>query len=491
MFSLRLLTALCGVLLVSCSDDPGPINIREKWGKSIDNFGLQAVYPMREDFYVGDILLSVPAPDCGINKITLQPDAALVGSITPGLIKQKFNWFYGHRVVLPKSESAPSSNSATPQAPSVAIVPQATTASIFAADGEDRSFDRLRLAALPAFSVGTFSKGDLGLTSVSAGLGQTFGLSGKSSAAVSISLTGVEEVQLPAPEMLNAIYEFLASEEAERVLDPDNMLEISQHLAFRNPPVGKGCEESKPLLVFIDRVFYARAIDFDFGYDQTIAATLGIALQAASVVQQRPELPGAGIGSAPATGGPTGGDQTGKPGPSVQSLEKSIDAASAVLRALAGVQPPGVGAGFGFGQYGGLVLRQSFERPLAFGVALTYSYDLADVLELVKRYKEERAKAKGLIGKAAVLKPVSFMTLAADVSPDPQAAAEATASIKQYDTVIEQLKKQPLATSEEGKPARLPPRKGPHSPLINGPMFDVERPGIVPVQPSGEAITVQ
>ena len=57
--------------------------------------------------------------------------------------------------------------------------------------------------------------------------------------------------------------------------DPDNMLEISQHLAFRNPPVGKGCKESKPLLVFIDRVFYARAIDFDFGYDRTIAATLG------------------------------------------------------------------------------------------------------------------------------------------------------------------------------------------------------------------------
>jgi hypothetical protein len=73
MFSLRLLTALCGVALASCSDDPGPINIREKWGKSIDNFGLQAVYPMREDFYVGDILLSVPAPDCGINKITCSP----------------------------------------------------------------------------------------------------------------------------------------------------------------------------------------------------------------------------------------------------------------------------------------------------------------------------------------------------------------------------------------------------------------------------------
>ena len=491
MFSLRLLTALCGVALASCSDDPGPINIREKWGKSIDNFGLQAVYPMREDFYVGDILLSVPAPDCGINKITLQPDAALVGSITPGLIRQKFNWFYGHRVVLPKSEPAPTSSSATAQAPSVAIVPQATTANIFAADGEDRSFDRLRLAALPAFSVGTFSKGDLGLTSASAGLGQTFGLSGKSSAAVSISLTGVEEVQLPAPEMLNAIYEFLASEEAERVLDPDNMLEISQHLAFRNSPVGKGCKESKPLLVFIDRVFYARAIDFDFGYDQTIAATLGVALQAASVVQQRPELPGAGTGSAPAPGSQTGGDQTGKPGPSVQGLEKSIDAASAVLRALAGVQPPGVGAGFGFGQYGGLVLRQSFERPLAFGVALTYSYDLADVLELVKRYKEERARARGLIGKAALVKPIGFITLAADASPDQKAAAEAAASIKQYDRVIEQLNNQPLSNSEGGKPPRLPPRKGPNSPLMEGPKFDVERPTMVPVQPGGEAITVQ
>jgi hypothetical protein len=490
MFSLRLLTAVSAVLLASCSDDPGPINIREKWGKSIHNFGLQAVYPMREDFYVGDILLSVPAPDCGINKITLEPDAALVGSITPGLIREKFNWFYGHRVVLPKSEPAPASSAATAQSPSVAIVPQATTAYIFARDGEDRSFDRLRLAALPAFSVGTFSKGDLGLTSASAGLGQTFGLSGKSSAAVSVSLTGVEEVQIPAPELLNAVYEFLASEEAERVLDPDNMIEIATHLALRNPPLAKGCTERKPLLVFINRVFYARAIDFDFGYDQTIAATLGVALQAASVVQQRPELPGAGTGSAPPAG-PTGADQSAKAGPSVQSLEQSVDAASAVLRALAGVQPSGVGAGFGFGQYGGLVLRQSFERPLAFGVALTYSYDLADVLDLVKRYKAERAKAKGLIGKAAVLKPVSFITLAADVSPDPQAAAEAAASIKQYDTVIEQLKKQPLATSEEGKPARLPPRKGPDSPLINGPVFDVERPAIVPVQPSGEAITVQ
>ena len=294
--------------------------------------------------------------------------------------------------------------------------------------------------------------------------------------------------------MLDAIYEFLASEEAERVLDPDNIYEIFAriHLVFRNPPAGKSCKESKPV-ARLRRPRVLRASDrFRLRLRSDIAANLGIALQAASAVQQRPELPGAGTGSPPDAGTSTVANKTGKPAASVQGLEKSIDAASAVLRALAGVQPPGVGAGFGFGQYGGLVLRQSFERPLAFGVALTYWYDLADVLGFVKQYKEERARAKGLIGKATLVKPISFITLAADASPDQKAAAEAAASIKQYDKVIEQLDNEPLANAEGGKPPRLPPRKGPNSPLMEGPpRFDVERPTMVPVQPGGEAITVQ
>jgi hypothetical protein len=463
-----LLTAapLLSLLATGCSDKPGTINIRETWGRSIENFGIQAVYPMREDFFVGDILL-MPAV-CGERQISARPQGVLVGSIGIDDLRSRFQAYYGRRPVYPGTPAAAGSNREPGQRP------QPTSNEIFPSDGEVNPFDRLRIAAFPAFSVGTFAKGDVGLTSASAGLGGFLGLAGQSSSAVSVSLSQVEEVQLPAPQLLDAIYSFLSSPEAETVLNPDNMWEITEHLSLRSQG-GNGCEAATPVLVFVNRVFYARSIDFDFGSDSSLAAIVGAAIERASAVEQRPSFtspPAAAAGSS--TEAPPA--QAPAPNADLAKVERSADLSGAALRTLAGTQAPGFGASFAVGQYGGIVLRQSFERPLAFGVGLTYAYDLADVLTLVLERKRERATQRGLI-KAQATSQARLIFV--QDTPENQSSTEAE-DIKRYELIIEQLKK-----------GRLDPKPAPSGPLKNTPEAISTRPAPVPLQPSSEAITIQ
>jgi hypothetical protein len=448
--------AIC-LLAAGCSN-PGSINIRETWGRSIGNFGLQAVYPMREDFFVGDILLM--GPDCEDGNIPSRPDAVLIGSLGVDDLKHRFGDYYGRRAVFPIGPAADPGAAKTQQAGR-----QPTAADIFPPEGAARQFDRLRMAAFPAFSVGTFAKGDLGLTSASAGLGRFLGLSGRSASHVSVSLAQVEEVQLPAPQMLDAIYGFLASEAAETVLDPENMGEIAEHLRLRTESDGARCVGA-PSLVFVNRVFYARSIDFDFGSEAALSAVIGAAIERASAIEQRPSFTNAPAGAAPAPApAPTAADP---------SAERTADVLGAALRTLAGAQAPGVGASFAVGQYGGLVLRQSFERPLAFGVGLTYAYDLADMLEWVLTQKLEREKQSGLI-RAGTQSARLFLI---QDEPEPESASETEAELKRYEAVIDELR-------------RLDPKKPPKRPLQEGPEAEITRPAPVLLEPSAEAMTVQ
>jgi hypothetical protein len=93
-----------------CDND---VNVRAEWGKSIAKVGLRPVYPMRENLFLGDILLFVHNP-CDGGDLTRAPQTMLLGSLPEDQIQQAFERFYGDRPQLPvtPTKSEASSDSA-------------------------------------------------------------------------------------------------------------------------------------------------------------------------------------------------------------------------------------------------------------------------------------------------------------------------------------------------------------------------------------------
>lgn len=355
--SLAALACASALGLSACGQDPGTINIRETWGKSFSNLGMTAVYPMREDFYVGDIFLTADTPCMKDGSIARLPEGILLGSLTTSKIVPDY---YGGRPQFPKASSAPKGSVGADG--TLPINPQSEASDIFR---NGRPFTRLRLASFPAFSLGSFSRAELGATAgAGGGLGRLFGISSEDSSRIAVTALQVEEVQLTGGDMIDAILRFVKTPEGVATLERAKILEPNLRVRQRdNMP--KGCEDSPPpaKLIFINRVFYAQAMDFDFGTTSALAVTLGAALKKADEISQRPGLPGTPDGGSANTG------------------EATANALAKALGALAGTQPPGFGASLAVGHTGTVVLRQAFERPLAFAADPLFAYDLQSLIE--------------------------------------------------------------------------------------------------------------
>ena len=138
-----------------------------------------------------------------------------------------------------------------------------------------------------------------------------------------------------------------------------------------------GCKQqailSAPQLMFINRVFYAR--EFDFNYDQTSAAAAQIratlAAAAVSASKANPASP------APSNSSPSDASSN------LSASEQAAEGLLKSLSALGGGATPGGGASLAFGRNGGGVLKQTYDRPLAFGVDQVISYRLDDALCLI------------------------------------------------------------------------------------------------------------
>ena len=113
---------MLGVALVGVAGCDPEINVREKWGKSIANYGLRGVYPMRENLYPGDIYLYVPN-GCGENYVTSISEMMLLGALPPAEIKHAFEQFYGSRPSFPRNPLAAAKGSSS-SSTTTATLPQ-------------------------------------------------------------------------------------------------------------------------------------------------------------------------------------------------------------------------------------------------------------------------------------------------------------------------------------------------------------------------------
>ena len=289
----------------ACSND---INVRSEWGSGMAQYGLTPVYPLRENVYVGDIYLVVHNPCENSNTKIMQ--MVLLGSIPEAQLADAFRKFYGDRPEFPPTSPKP--KLAAPARPSAGAAPSKVTANltatgpgsatislnpasaspastatsaattpaatasqptagtddpIFSPANKPRSFDRLRLAAFPDFSLGSSTRFDAGAGGLIGAFNAAVGIGGGKTSHLNVSVSGVEEAVTPAPVLTRAIRSFLPTSQAEDILDTSTIGKLIDTLETQiEQEPGCGTQVPKKATInFVNRVFYARTVTFDFG----------------------------------------------------------------------------------------------------------------------------------------------------------------------------------------------------------------------------------
>ena len=390
---------MLGVALVGVAGCDPEINVREKWGKSIANYGLRGVYPMRENLYPGDIYLYVPN-GCGENYVTSISEMMLLGALPPAEIKHAFEQFYGSRPSFPRNPLAAAKGSSssstttatlpqgrfslTGQGPFTANVeagaatttvkektstetssdkvsaspqdsPEADSKNPIFNPGRER-FTRLPMAALPNISL----YNSIGGTAGGAWNWISGAIGGEDARKVRISATQVEMAELPANAFQQLVMNFMrgpywsAFESNARSAAG----QLRQELAS-DPKCG-GRVGTDAQLMFVNNVYYTRSLTFEFGNDSAFAARLAASLQAAE---------GA---AAPATPFNPPGLPAANPS---NPAEVSSRALLANLATMSG--GPGGGLTLAVGYSGNLAMTQTFARPMAFATQHAFWYGLS------------------------------------------------------------------------------------------------------------------
>jgi hypothetical protein len=389
-----------GIAVIGVAGCDPEINVREKWGKSIANYGLRGIYPMRENLYPGDIYLYVPN-GCGENYVTSVSEMMLLGALPPADIKRAFEQFYGSRpsfprLPLPVDKGSSSSRTATTTLPSgrVSVSGQGPfTASVEAGaasatikekasteTSSDKSaaspqdspeadsknpifnpgrerFTRLPLAALPNISLYNSIGGTVGgaWNWVSGAIG------GEDARKVRISATQVEMAELPANIFQQLIVDFMrGSNWSVFESNAKNVAEQLRGELSSDPKCRGRASTGEARLMFVNNVYYTRSLTFEFGNDSAFAARL-----AAS-------LPASGGAAAPAASFNPPSLPAANPS---NPAEVSSRALLANLATMSG--GPGGGLTLAVGYSGNLAITQAFARPMAFATQHAFWFGLS------------------------------------------------------------------------------------------------------------------
>jgi hypothetical protein len=189
---------------------------------------------------------------------------------------------------------------------------------------------------------------------------------------VDVSVSQVETAGLPAPVMRRIVQSFLVDRAASSIINADN-IKFFNNFYEDQMITDQGCflpeqqEFGTPKIVFISKVYYARAFDYDFSQSDAFAATLRAAL---AVTTEKATSASSTQALSSSTVPPV-------------NAQAAADIAAATLRSLADNSTPGVSSTIQTGSHGGLSLKQTFDRPLAFGVEQTLSYNAGTLINYI------------------------------------------------------------------------------------------------------------
>ncbi|MEQ8603846.1 MAG: hypothetical protein RIB45_11045 [Marivibrio sp.] len=374
--------------------------VAREWSRDMRALQINAVFPPREDFQVGDLYLAPVPPDQHedvADEGGYAPLASWVGSID---FSRELLAFYSTRRAYPATPPNQSQEAAQPtldcaaaNLPALNAAPgaQAAADALNAADGgaetaetaptdgvvqgaaaslcnsftspQARSVDRMRLVAFPDFSKTTVTEGDLsGLIPVEA-LTVAFGARSRETRSVTFSVPIAESVGLP----LSRVATKLTAEAENAAMCP---------LYIRALPK-KQREEFLKTQIFhltaVTEVFYARSIDVavtfeeqdGVGLDLGLADPTGTAAGQQGSVTQEPLLPPSESDQSTAEAQDEGDRPSGAM--TLAEAQKRIDALNRALSASLERGGPGGGLKVLSLSAGSIGMRRSFSQPVAIG----------------------------------------------------------------------------------------------------------------------------
>lgn len=344
------LILLCSLLFLSeagCQLDQGSAARNE--GAAIREMQIQPIFPPREDVQVGDVYYN---PD---------PEGAFFakgnGYIPIGLLVQAINLhkelgqYYNWRLSFPPTTNATTQKVSDLQDNPNLLIPQITSTGNIFDSGHDVT--RLRLVGFPTFSTTTNSLGQISGVIPTEAFTAAFAAATASQKTVSFSAPVAEMYELPMPVVM-AAWDLHASGDLQSVTSKARFRTtfdiITRYLGTpQYDKNGQLISVSKVPVTIITGVYYARAIDISV----TAQSGAGLGLQARLNSAKLPAV------IAPGTQTPTTRPTTA-PATYSDYLNSTIDSS------MAGTVPGGQ-AKFIYADDQTVVLRRTFERPMAIG----------------------------------------------------------------------------------------------------------------------------
>ena len=425
------------LLPLSCNAPP-PTRVEADWSDAIARLDYTSIYPITEDLQPGDVLLSIPStgPEP-------QPTVQRLGSIDKATITKWLANQEAYRMGMGRAageakaklaEGAPASTvtlvanstgtittqmTLSPSSPAAEAKPAKGAAPAKAAGArggaakaapakaaEDppkplppevldsdatQALDkplqpRLRRVAVPAVVAARVYSGSLGAGGLSGGLsfGGVFG--GRGEALVMVSLKNLEALGLDTLDAYNLLEgQRRAWLQAHQLSAPKLLFIASQ----ADPGLGDRLCQGKPplsqraVIDVVNRVLYARQIEFEYQRGSSFAGKLAVSLAqsaAAGAAVPKAGAPAAAPGAPAASAVGSGADAAvGQVNSQLASLVGSLALPSA----------PGVQSTLGIGSSGEVALTDTFEQPMAVGYNAVSSYSVRSSLIFIAASQDE------------------------------------------------------------------------------------------------------
>ncbi len=317
------------------------VSVKDRWKKSIRNYALQAIYPMREDVYVGTLRLVVDDDDpfdlasrsLGYIDMSLalvdsearKPNYPRSDGPSRLVIDEQGNVSDGRTTWLQPTETN-------------ALRPTPNTAP-----------NRLRLAALPGVAVVRVTEADLGRR---AGLFAA-AASYRDEANLNIDLTGIESMEID--DIL--AYEIFRREFWRRLNTNRFFAEgvCASAATLKDPTL------ERAQVQMVTRVFYARGIRYSYGTD--VSAALRAATGSQDIIASENVFTRSTTTAGQAVDGQQAATETTETSTTTQGENATVETAD--LESIS----PGTTARIATQSEKTTSLTEIFERPLAFGVS--------------------------------------------------------------------------------------------------------------------------
>ncbi|EJM32659.1 hypothetical protein [Pseudomonas sp. GM25] len=381
--------------LTGCGSRPTPGVVAENWATNTEQLGIQAIYPPRAQFEVGDVFV---ARSVGKGQKSKTADYVL-GSIRVDHIDLSEELYRSAPTVTFESSDTYDDGTGIGTVQTRKVLPLKV---------RDRVINSL--VAFPGFTFASLAESDVGVNVTSNAIGALIGLGRRSQYSVSYSVPAAETYGVSYLEARRRFNEVAPTRYT--IKDRQMLKEAAQALSTS----GRGSEGAQSVLVLITDVYLARAIDVSVSSEEGMSATFSALTMAmvdlsdkkksieAQLLKLRKE-PNAGAGAGAGAEGkvqtqedketkPADPQKSDKPQPEVKTaaaavsttsqarideLEAELEQVNSQLRDRVNkVAPdlPGVTGSVVRSSALGVTLRQAFARPVAIGYrGINYSIE--------------------------------------------------------------------------------------------------------------------